>query len=151
MFLFLEHTCTWWAHLPYSTITGACSYLELLYVVAFSVWCLVCIASDYVELHLLSLHKQLLICHVVLFSYIFKVVIVSTMHEWVLKSEFYFFFLSVWLHNAKSIQLKEISPTMNDMVVLQSNSNRGSLQILLRHPINKIRKTTQGWIVNVAV
>ena len=34
------------------------------------------------------------------------------MHE--LKSEFYSFFLSVWLHNAKSLQLKEISPAMDD-------------------------------------
>ena len=36
------------------------------------------------------------------------------MHEWVLKSEFYSFFLSVWLHNAKSLQLKEISPGVDD-------------------------------------
>ena len=58
------------------------------------------------------------------FSYIFhhsimclpfiRVVFVSIMHEWVLKSEFYSFFLSVWLHNAKSIQLKEISLAVDD-------------------------------------
>ena len=58
------------------------------------------------------------------FSYIFhprimtlpfiRVVFVSIMHEWVLKSEFYSFFLSVWLHNAKSLQLKEISPAVDD-------------------------------------
>ena len=38
-----------------------------------------------------------------------KVVIVSIMHEWVLKSEFYCFFLSVLLDNSKSIKRKEIS------------------------------------------
>ena len=48
--------CRWWAHLPYSTITGAYSNLALLYVVACCVWCLACIASNFVELHLLTLH-----------------------------------------------------------------------------------------------
>ena len=53
------------------------------------------------------------------FSYIFhpgimclpyiKVVIVSIMHEWVLKSEFCYFFLSVLLDNSKSIKRKEVS------------------------------------------
>ena len=43
-----------------------------------------------------------------------RVVFISIMHEWVLKSEFYSFFLSVWLHNAKSLQLKEISPAVDD-------------------------------------
>ena len=47
------------------------------------------------------------------FPYI-KVVIVSIMHESVLKSEWYSFFLSVWLHNAKSLQLKEISLVVDD-------------------------------------
>src|SRR3989337_1825344 len=57
------------------------------------------------------------------FSYIFhprimclpyiKVVIVSFMHECVLKSEFYCFFLSVLLDNAKSIKQKEISKAVD--------------------------------------
>ena len=51
--------CRWWAHLPYSTITGACSNLALLYVVACCVWCLAFIASNFVELHLLTLHIML--------------------------------------------------------------------------------------------
>ena len=82
-------------------------------------WCLACIASCLLEWFLLSLHKQLWTCHVVLFfvhipswymclPYI-KVVIVSIMHEWVLKREFYCFFLSVLLDNSKSIKWKEVS------------------------------------------
>ena len=43
-----------------------------------------------------------------------KVVIVSIMHERVLKSEFYCFFLSVLLHNAKSIKQKEISKAVDN-------------------------------------
>ena len=43
-----------------------------------------------------------------------RVVFVGIIHEWVLKSEFYSFLLSVWLHNAKSLQLKEISPAVDD-------------------------------------
>ena len=43
-----------------------------------------------------------------------KVVFISIMHKWVLKSEFYSFLLSVWLHNAKTLQLKEISPVVDD-------------------------------------
>ena len=38
-----------------------------------------------------------------------KVVIFTIMHEWVLKSEFYCFFLSVLLDNSKSIKRKEVS------------------------------------------
>ena len=38
-----------------------------------------------------------------------KVVIVSIMHELVLKREFYCFFLSVFLDNSKSIKRKEVS------------------------------------------
>ena len=38
-----------------------------------------------------------------------KVVIVSIMHELVLKREFYCFFLSVLLDNSKSIKRKEVS------------------------------------------
>ena len=82
-------------------------------------WCLACIASYLLEWFLLSLHKQLWICHAVLFFILFhprimclpyiKVVIVSIMHEWVLKREFYCFFLSVLLDNSKSIKQKEVS------------------------------------------
>ena len=43
-----------------------------------------------------------------------RVVFVSIMHEWVLKSEFYSFFLSVWPHNAKSIKRKEIGKALDD-------------------------------------
>ena len=43
-----------------------------------------------------------------------RVVFVSIMHEWVLKSEWYSFFLSVWPHNAKSIKLKEIGKALDD-------------------------------------
>ena len=38
-----------------------------------------------------------------------KVVIVSTMHEWVLKSELYFFLFLVLLDNSKSKKWKEVS------------------------------------------
>ena len=74
------------------------------------------------------------------FSYIFhprimtlpfiRVVFVSIMHEWVLKSEFYSFFLSVWHHNAKSIKRKKIGMHWM-MVVLCSNINGASVRILL--------------------
>ena len=43
-----------------------------------------------------------------------RVVFVSIMHEWVLKSELYSFFLLVWPHNAKSIKLKEIGKALDD-------------------------------------
>ena len=43
-----------------------------------------------------------------------RVVFVSIMHEQVLKSEFYCFFLSVVLDNAKSIKLKEIGKALDD-------------------------------------
>ena len=43
-----------------------------------------------------------------------RVVFISIMHEWVLKSEWYSFFLSVWPHNAKSIKLKEIGKALDD-------------------------------------
>ena len=42
-----------------------------------------------------------------------KVVIVSIMHELVLKSEFYCFFLSVLLDNSKSIKQKEVSKAVD--------------------------------------
>ena len=88
-------------------------------------WCLACIASYLLEWFLLSLHKQLWICHAVRPVFVLfhpgimclpyiKVVIVSIMHEWVLKSEFYSFFLSVWPHNAKSIKLKETGKALDD-------------------------------------
>ena len=43
-----------------------------------------------------------------------KVVIVSIMHERVLKSEFYCFFLSVLLDNSKSIKQKEVSKAADE-------------------------------------
>ena len=60
------------------------------------------------------------------------------------------FFLSVWLHNAKSLQLKEISPAVDDGGPSEQ-LKQGVSTDLLRHPPNKIRKKTQGWAVNVAV
>ena len=46
--------------------------------------------------------------------------------------------------------MKEISPAVDDGGPSEQLKQR-SLNILLRHPTNKIRKTTQGWTVNVAV
>ena len=47
------------------------------------------------------------------FPYI-KVVIVSIMHEWVLKSEFYCFSLLVLLDNSKSINQKEVNKEVDE-------------------------------------
>ena len=90
------------------------------------IWCLAFISSNFVEMpsayyffiHITSSYRT---CEyeTLSFLYIFhspilrlpyiKVVIVSIMHEWVLKREFYCFFLSVLLDNSKSIKRKEVS------------------------------------------
>ena len=86
--------------------------------------CLACIASYLLKWFLLSWHKQLWICHAVLIFVLFhpgimclpyiKVVIVTIMHEWVLKSELYCFFLSVLLDNSNSIKRKEVSKAADE-------------------------------------
>ena len=91
-------------------------------LVASFIWCLACSASNFSKCLLLSYHT--IWCQAVHFLYIFhprimtlpfiRVVFVSIMHECVLKSEWYSFFLSVWPHNAKSIKLKEIGKALDD-------------------------------------
>ena len=92
------------------------------------IWCLVWSASNLLKCLLLSYHiigvnmssrpffrtySILVSCMQNRGSFI-RVVFISIMHEWVLKSKWYSFFLSVWPHNAKSLQLKEISPAVDD-------------------------------------
>ena len=82
-------------------------------------WCLACIASYVLKLLMRSLHKQLWICHAVLFF----VHIPSWYHVFALHQSsdcryharmsseewIYCFFLSVLLDNSKSIKRKEVS------------------------------------------
>ena len=96
------------------------------------IWFLACIDSNKFKHLVLSLHFIHHTCQYVTpscFSYIFhppimrlpymKVVFVSIMHQWVLKSKFYSFFLWVWLDKAKSRKRKEKSKEGDDGGPLQ--------------------------------
>jgi len=93
-------------------------------LVAPFIWCLACSASNLLKCLLLSYHIiGVNMSKPSSFSYIFhprimtlpfiRVVFVNIMHEWVLKSEFYSLFLSIWHHNAKSIKRKEIGKALD--------------------------------------
>ena len=127
-----HHVLTW----NYSSCVSCISHLwwdtfklAVWYWFASWIWFLACIASSLMNatydetvltwqsdidctFHMVSCSvSDLLKC--LLLSFI-RVVFISIMHEWVLKSEWYSFFLSVWPHNAKSIKLKEIGKALDD-------------------------------------
>ena len=100
------------------------------------IWCLAFISSNFVEMpsaywffiHIPSSYRT---CEYEMLSFLYifhppimrlpymKVVFVSIMHQWVLKSKFCSFFLWVWLDKAKSRKRKEKSKEGDDGGPLQ--------------------------------
>ena len=68
-----------------------------------------------------------------------KVVIVSIMHECVMMSEFYCFFLSVLLDNSKSIKRKEVSKAADKGA---PSERRASIVSTLPHPQDDLQDNT---------